>query len=354
MKLTFFCMGLLACGCKTSPVTPEAPAPQLIKNTANCQCFDYESVFNQIAPSVVSIGAGEIINGRFNARQVGSGFVWDAHNHVVTSAHVVTIAPTHRVRTAKGRVLKAELIAYDIDSDLAVLSVPQLNLSALPRGDASNLHPGQSIAAVGNPYGLDQSITIGVVSALGRSLPDGSTSYYGANANKAARSGFIQTDLAINPGNSGGPLLDRSGLVIGVNAATLDRGQGVSFAAPIDRVEVIVRALIEEGVFHRGYIGLYLKPVPPKTAAAAGLAEPTGARVKSVVAQSPAERIGLQEGDIILEFNGKKVTNESALPWLVASTTPGSQVDMLVARGKERLRLSVQVEQKPEHSRKPT
>lgn len=356
MKIAFLCFALCWSGC-SSPAfdsSTELKRLQPAEITSHCRCIDYETVFDRIAPSVVSVGAGEIINGRFNARQVGSGFVWDAHNHVITSAHVIKSEPTLRVRTANARVLKAELVAYDADSDLAVLHVPELNLSALPHGDATKLHPGQSIAAVGNPYGLDQSITAGIVSALGRSLPDGSTSYFGANTNKGIHSGFIQTDLAINPGNSGGPLLDQQGLVVGVNAAILDRGQGVAFAAPIDRVEVIARALIEEGRFVRGYVGLYLKPVPPKAAAAAGLDSPAGARIRAVAPQSPAERAGLQAGDIVLQFAHQKVQNESSLPWLVASTPPGSQVEVLIARGKSRLTLNIQVERSPSTPTQPT
>ncbi len=337
-----------------NPKSSQVPATNVEIQSA---CPDYPSMFEHVVPMVVSVASGEMISSRFTAKEIGSGFVWDDANHVVTALHVLGGGKLVRVRTTDARVLTAQVIASDDTYDLAVLRVDGLKLKPLPLGDISKLRLGQSIASVGNPYGLESSVNVGVVSAIGRRLPDGATSYRGAYAltsasddpiQKLKKSGeFLQTNLPLNSGDSGGPLLNIAGEVIGLNVAIYQGGQGISFSIPIDRVRVVTEALLKSGVFKRGYAGLFLRPVPPKNAREAGLEKQMGARILSVVPGRPADLAGLKVDDIVLKFDGREVVNESALTWIIASTPPGKRVQVEIARKLQRLNLSLTVTAQP-------
>ncbi len=314
------------------PPVPERPAPGVGGP-------DFAAVFAAVSPSVVAVSAGHLdADRRFVSDHAGTGFVWDAAGHVVTNAHVVGEAEQLRVRTLDGRVKRARLVGRDVPTDLAVLALDDLDLRAVHRGDVRALEPGQWVAAIGNPYGMQHSITVGVISAVGRRrLPPGGPKY----------ADFIQTDLAINPGNSGGPLVDHRGRVVGLNTAVLGQGQGLSFATPVDMVATVAERLLAEGRFVRGFGGLFVRSVSPATAKKAGLERPAGARVSGLVEGGPAAAAGLQKNDIILRFGAEALDDAGALPWLIARTRPGTAVPLHVARGEARVDLTLTVGEVP-------
>ncbi len=294
--------------------------------------FDFTGVFNAVSPSTVGVAAGHPRTRGFTVKQSGSGFVWDDQGHVVTNAHIVAESNRIRVRTKDGRVLRARLVGLDVGTDLAVLKVDSLSLPPVERASADSVHPGQWVAAIGNPFGMDHSITVGVVSAIRRSnLPGGAPKY----------AEFIQSDASIFPGNSGGPLVNTRAQVIGLNTATL--GGGLSFSTRIDMVETVTRRIVDRGRFDRGFAGLYVKHVSHSAAEAAGMSTPRGARVRGLVKDGPAAQAGLKPGDIILKFDSRDIEDSASLPWMIAATPPGQTATLAVARGEERLTLTLTV-----------
>jgi serine protease Do len=287
---------------------------------------DFVSVFQAVSPSTLGVAAGQMVDGRFQATRSGSGFTWDVRDHVVTNAHLVAEASVVRIRSRDGRVLRARIIGLDAGTDLAVLHVEGLGLAPLKRGKLAHLKPGQWVAAVGNPYGMDHSITVGVISAVGRRNLPGHAAKYAE---------FIQTDVSIFPGNSGGPLVDIEGRVIGLNTAKL--GEGLSFSTHIDMVTTVVERLVEHGRFDRGFAGLYLKPVSFKKAEQAGLGTRKGAVIRALVGDGPADLAGMVPGDIILTIGHQQIEQPGAVPWLIAATPPGTTIPVTVVREHERL-----------------
>lgn len=295
---------------------------------------DFAAVFATVSPTVVGVAVDRAASGRFEPDRTGTGFVWDDRGHVVTNEHLVGGGKRIRVRTMDGRVLEAAVVGRDEPTDLAVLRVARDGLYPVRRGDATALRPGEWVAAIGNPFGMHHSITVGVVSALGRrDLPPGGPKY----------ADFIQTDLNINPGNSGGPLVNAHGQVVGLNTAVLDNAQGLAFATPMDMVETVVERLLADGRFVRGFGGLIVKPVSRSAALDARLDTVRGARVSRVVEKGPAAVAGLEPGDIILRYDRQPVEDAHELPWLIARTRPGTVVPLDVARGAERLDLQLPV-----------
>ncbi len=315
---------------------PDAgPAPVPDRPAPGVGGPDFAMVFEAVSPSVLTVIAGRLdAQGKFEPTRNGTGFVWDASGHIVTNAHLIAGTSQVRVRTLGGVVKRAALVGIDSPTDLAVLAVEGVALRGVHRGDVRRLRPGQWVAAIGNPYGMQHSITVGVVSAVGRrKLPPGGPRY----------ADFVQTDLNINPGNSGGPLVDARGRVVGLNTAVLGRGQGLAFAIPIDMVAVVADRLLSEGRFVRGFAGLFVGSVGPKTALAAGLEGQRGARVTGLVESGPATRAGLAKGDIIVRFDDTDIDEAGALPWVIARTRPGARVSVRVARGPDRLELTLDV-----------
>lgn len=315
---------------------PPAPASVPSANPAACECAstggaaDFSAVFRSVSPSVVGVVAGRRRDGRFQAQRTGTGIVWDPR-HLVTNDHLVADAEEIRVRTFEGHVLRTKVVGNDGPTDLAVLQI-ETPLPPITRGRAADLQPGQWVAAIGNPYGMDYSITVGVVSAVGRqNLPAGGPKY----------GDFVQADLNLNPGNSGGPLVDQAGRVTGITTAIIGGANGLAFASPIEMIETVVERLLKDGRFVRGFAGLFVKPVSWKAARRAGLDRPQGARVRGVVQGGPAAQAGLRPGDIILRFGATPVDDAGGLPWLIAAARPGSTIPLTVARGPERLALSL-------------
>ncbi len=293
---------------------------------------DFAAVFDAVAPSVVGVVAGQLIDGRFQADRTGTGFAWDSDGHIVTNAHLIGDAPRIRVRTQEGRVTRARLVGLDAATDLAVIDPGALGLPPVALAPVDEVRPGAWVAAVGNPQGMAHSITVGVVSAVGRrSLPPG--------APKLAE--FIQSDVAVAAGSSGGPLVDTRGRVVGLNTAVVD-GK-LTFSIRIDMVRTVAERLIADGTFARGFAGLYTGRVTTKMARAAGLKRRRGVRVRGVVEGGPAHAAGLEPGDLLLSYGEHAVDDPEALPWLVAATRPGTAVPLKLIRGVEHRALTLTV-----------
>ncbi|MEE2757793.1 MAG: trypsin-like peptidase domain-containing protein [Myxococcota bacterium] len=335
--MTVAALACLVSACSPPPKSPEANQPKtrsqvkLASNNGATSCHpDFVSVFAQISPSTVGIAAGRRDEGRFQAKRRGTAFVWDINGHLVTNAHLVAESEMVRVRRRDGKVFVARIIGLDVPTDLAVLKVDDLQLHPVPRIVAPDIKPGEWVAAIGHPFGMEYSIAVGVISAVGRFDVPGLTQH---------RAEFIQSDVAIFQGNSGGPLVNTRGEVIGLNTAK--KGEGLSFSTHISAVELVVSRIIKHGHFERGFAGLYPQAVSYQAAENADLSEPHGARIRALVGDGPADKAGLQPGDIILAINGRRIVHHKAVAWQIAATPPGRVVKLLVAREDERLNIAM-------------
>jgi len=283
-------------------------------------------------------GGGQ--GGSVPRQSMGSGFIVSSDGYVLTNNHVVEGADEIIVRLNDRRELPAKLVGTDPRSDMAVLKIEGGDdLPVVRIGRSSDLEVGEWVLAIGSPFGFDYTVTAGIVSALGRSLP--SENYVP----------FIQTDVAINPGNSGGPLFNLDGEVIGINSQIYTRSggfMGVSFAIPIDDAMSVFRQLRDEGTVSRGWLGVLIQEVNRDLAESFGLKRPRGALVAEVMADSPAEKAGLQAGDIVLEYEGEEVTLSSDLPPMVGRTPVGETATMEVMREGEQITLDVEIGKLPE------
>jgi len=272
---------------------------------------------------------------RAESRSLGSGFIISADGYVLTNAHVVDGADEINVKLTDKREYKAKVIGADKRTDVALIKIePSGSLPAVKLGDPARLKVGEWVVAIGSPFGFENTVTAGIVSAKGRSLPQ---------ENFVP---FIQTDVAINPGNSGGPLFNMRGEVVGVNSQIYSRTggfMGLSFAIPIDVALDIQKQLREKGRVSRGRIGVVIQEVSKDLATSFGLDRPRGALVNSVEKGSPAERAGIEATDIIVKFDGKQVEASSDLPRLVGATRPGAKADLEVWRKGATRSLSITV-----------
>jgi len=262
-------------------------------------------------------------------RALGSGVIVSDDGYIITNNHVVGGADKVEVRLADGRVFEASIIGSDPKSDVAVIKIAAKDLPAIAIGDSSNLRIGTVVLAVGNPFGLSQTVTMGIISALGRSGL-GITDY----------ENFIQTDAAINPGNSGGALVNMKGELIGINTAILSKSGGnvgIGFAIPVDLTMNIKESIIRYGKVVRGWFGVTVQDITPKIAKAMHLTSTRGVLVAGVVDDSPADKGGIKRGDVILEINSKKVTRASGLRIMASELLPGSSARVKILRnGKEK------------------
>ncbi|MBX2882104.1 MAG: DegQ family serine endoprotease [Granulosicoccus sp.] len=265
----------------------------------------------------------------------GSGFIVSEDGYVITNAHVVDNADEIRVGLQNRREYQATLVGTDPASDIALLKLDAEDLPVVKIGNSEDLKVGEWVLAIGSPFGFEHTATQGIVSALARSLPD--DTYVP----------FIQTDVAVNPGNSGGPLFNTDGEVVGVNSQIYSRSggyQGLSFSIPINVAMSIADQLKEKGYATRGWLGVSIQNVDQALAESFGLDRPTGALVAEVNKDSPAEKGGLNSGDIILEFNDRTVNYSSELPPLVGAVSPGTSVNVRVLRGGKPEVLNVTIE----------
>jgi len=280
----------------------------------------------------------EMERGRRDAQSLGSGFIISDDGYILTNHHVIAGADEVIVRMSNRKEFVAKIIGSDEASDVAVLKVEAEKLPVLEFGDSDELKVGEWVLAIGSPFGFDHSVTAGIVSAKGRSLP--SDNYVP----------FIQTDVAINPGNSGGPLFNLDGEVIGINSHIYSRTggfMGLSFAIPIEMAVDVANQIKETGTVSRGWLGVLIQEVTRELAESFGMDDPHGALVAKVLDDSPAAAAGLEVGDVIVEFNGKKVIRSSSLPPLVGRAKVGKQAQVTVIRNKRRQEIGVQIAELP-------
>ena len=261
------------------------------------------------------------------AQSLGSGFIIHPDGYIVTNNHVVENATDIRVKLEDGKEYKATVVGRDPKTDLALIKIDATGLPVAPFGDSNKLEVGEPVMAIGNPFGLDATVTTGIVSAKGRVIGEG------------PYDDFIQTDASINRGNSGGPLINTRGEVVAINTAIFSPtggSIGIGFAIPINQAKTILPQLQAKGTVTRAWLGVSIQQVTPDLAKTLALGEPRGALVADVVADSPAAKAGMKQGDVITEFDGKPVKSSHDLPRIVADTPVGKNVAVKVLReGKE-------------------
>ncbi|MGZ3536304.1 MAG: DegQ family serine endoprotease [Thermodesulfobacteriota bacterium] len=282
----------------------------------------------------------------FEQRGVGSGFVMNQQGYILTNNHVVEDADQIKVKFANGKEYNGQIVGRDPKTDLALLKIEGASdLHPLKLGNSDDLKVGNWVVAVGSPFGLEQTVTAGIVSAKGRVI--GSGPY----------DNFIQTDASINPGNSGGPLINMKGEVVGINTAIIASGQGIGFAIPVNMAKEIAPQLQEKGHVTRGWLGVSIQEVTPELAKSFALKEKKGALVAQMVPGSPAEKAGIEQGDVIVEFDGKEVASSKDLPLIVSSTPVGKSVTIKLSRNGKLFDRQVKVgemEQKAEVANAPS
>ncbi len=347
----------------------EAPAPALGADTLQ---LAFVSVAERVRPAVVHIGTVQVARSRrppaipgpfaddpafkdffdqffgrgpgrreeFHQPGLGSGVIIDKRGYVLTNLHVVRGADGVTVRLASKEEFRGRIVGTDAKTDLAVIRFePTVPLTVAALGDSDTLRVGEWAIAIGNPFGLDQTVTVGVVSATGR-----------ADVGIATYENFIQTDASINPGNSGGPLVNLKGEVIGINTAIVATGQGIGFAIPANMVKRVTSQLIDRGRVTRGWIGVAMQPLTPELAQALGLRDTHGAVVARVYPGSPAAAAGLQQNDVIVTFGGATVDDYHHLQRLSADAEVGKAVTVGIVRNRERRNVQLTVSEAPDRA----
>ncbi|HEY7166337.1 MAG TPA: DegQ family serine endoprotease [Candidatus Binatia bacterium] len=334
-----------------------APAPQVLP--------DFASLAKRLGPTVVNISTTQVrrtaqqdmpnpfgnddsLNqfwerffggriprgGQQRQRGLGSGFIVDRDGIILTNYHVVDGAQKIVVTLSDGRTLDGKVLGKDEKTDIAVVKIDARDLPTAPLGDSDRVEVGEWVMAIGNPFGLDHTVTSGIVSAKGRHIGAG------------PYDDFIQTDASINPGNSGGPLINMRGEVIGINSAIFSGSGGnigIGFAIPANLVKDVVPQLKENGKIVRGFVGVTIQKITPELAESLGLKEARGALVSDVTKGGPADRAGIKSGDVITEFDRKEIKSSADLPIQVARTAPGKTVPMKILRNNKEMTLNVAV-----------
>lgn len=348
-------LGLGACQRQPSVFNPEpgsSPSlspgaqPVVSSNPPNNESLEnfVVRVVEQVGPAVVSIDAssGDSADsfGEPSQQGTGSGFIIAADGAVLTNAHVVEGATQVTVNLRDGRKFSGKVLGVDELTDVAVIKISATGLPTVQLGNSRTLTPGQWAIAIGNPFGLQNTVTTGIISATGRASTE-----IGA---RDLRVEFIQTDAAINPGNSGGPLLDQQGKVIGMNTAILRGGQGLGFAIPIEIADRIAKQLLATGRVQRQYLGVRMVNLTPEIQAELNQEQPElqvkqqqGVLIVSVLENSPASKAGLKPGDWIAQLNGKALPNSQAMQQVIETSSAGSKIQLEVERRGQRLKFQV-------------
>ncbi len=318
-------------------------APRQIEETARA----FSDIVRAVSPSVVNISSTKTVrrqgqedffdffapapdsrSKKWKEQSLGSGVVVAPDGLIVTNNHVVEQSDEIRVILYDKRSFKARVIGSDPKTDIAIIKIDAKGLQTIPWSDSDRLQVGEFVLAIGNPFGLSHTVTMGIISAVGR-----------ADVGISDYEDFIQTDAAINPGNSGGPLVNTRGELIGINTAIFSRTggyQGIGFAVPSNMVRSVIDQLLKEGKVTRGWLGVSIQELTPELAQKFGLSAPEGALISDVMKGSPAHRAGVLRGDIITRFNGKRLRDVASLRNLVAQTRIGSEVELIILRkGKE-------------------
>ena len=334
---------LLACKPVAESQTVQQPrqsAPPIPPTVSGARRTPVVVVAHNVLPSVVNIQTEATMRRREidpffdpfgifggtnqNYTALGSGFIWSSDGIIVTNNHVIEGASRITVIFSDRTELRARLIGVDPDSDVAVLRVDANHLASAPIGTSADLMIGETVVAVGNPFGLSGTVTTGVVSALGRSVP--------SKEQGRTFTDFIQTDASINPGNSGGPLLNIEGKVVGINTAILGNAQGIGFAIPVDRAKKVIQDLLRYGQVHSAWIGAVTATVTPEEAKRLNIHATRGALVSRVFSPSPAQAAGLRPGDVITQVGDRPVDSRESFSTYTATMPSGSTVQLTVNR----------------------
>ena len=312
-------------GCETSTLAKSNQSFAQFDKSRNVLSF--ADTLDSVLPSIVRIGnVKQNSEGKVGLSGIGSGAVFDAESgYVITNAHVVAGGDGFVVNLPDGRTVKAKLVGMDTPTDIAVLQADDLRVAAVRTANSDNLRVGDIVFAVGYPLGLEQSLSLGVISGLGRS------------SSGESLQDFIQTDAAINSGNSGGPLLDSQGRLVGVNTAILSKGggsNGIGFSVPSMLAFQVANQIIENGEVRRGSIGIEMARVSEKASEAVGIDHWNGALIASVRPESAAANAGLKSGDVVTHFDGRKVKSPSALRAWIGVATPGKPYAFTYVREK--------------------
>ena len=350
--------------------TDKRPAPEVAQNVRNVSAMSnglpsFAGLVNQAKPSIVNISTTAVIKGpgvqgpfvgpnnpfkdffgddffdkffgngprrEYKQRSLGSGFIIDREGYILTNNHVVEKASTIKVKLSDEKEYDAKIIGRDPKTDIALIKIDvRQSLPVAVLGNSEALQVGDWVVAIGNPFGLEHTVTAGIVSAKGRIIGAGPYDE------------FIQTDASINPGNSGGPLLNLKGEVVGINTAIVSGGQGIGFAIPINVARDMLTQLKTKGKVARGWLGIVIQRITPEIAKSLGITESEGALVADVMENSPAEKAGIKRGDLIVSYNGKKVKDNDTLPRLVAATEIGKTAKIVLIRNKKQMEVNVVV-----------
>jgi serine protease DegQ len=345
-----------------APVTlVQQQAPATSPSPAALRADSHHAAVMKAMPSVVNISTSKEVRlprnsplhelRRFlgddpqKATSLGSGVVVSAGGYILTNNHVVEAADEIEIALSDGRTLIATVAGNDPETDLAVLRVDAKDLPAITFGSSDTLRVGDVVLAIGNPFGFGQTVTQGIVSALGRS---------GLGINVFEN--FIQTDAAINPGNSGGALIDAAGNLVGINTAIFSRSggsMGIGFATPVSTAKSVLEQIIKSGAVTRGWIGVELAPLTPALAESFKLGSLDGAIIKGVLADGPADRAGVKPGDVLLQIDGKPIADPQAVLNVVTVIAPGSAAKVKLKRKGQDLELPVTIGRRPRQQTRP-
>jgi S1-C subfamily serine protease len=350
----------LAGGANAAHAAKPAPSPPLAGNPRNAASLpSFAEAVARAAPAVVNIYTARIVTERAQSapldqlpgdywpsyrrrieRSLGSGVIIDDRGTIITNQHVISGADSIRVQLADGRIAEATVIGQDPDTDLAVLHLSLAHLPSMPLGRSDTLRVGDIVLAIGNPYGLSQTVTQGIVSATGR-----------GQLGLATFENFIQTDAAINLGNSGGALIDARGDLVGINTAVLNRAsggpQGIGFAIPVNLVRGVTQQILTKGYVVRGWLGFIPEDVSPEQSAQLRLGDGGGVTVVNILVKSPAYAAGVRPGDMITGINGAPVQNAQDLVSRIAALKPGTPVELDGRHGGNPFRLTLTVTLRP-------
>ncbi len=346
--ITYYALGRITGQSKSLPNAFAPNVPRQILETGRA----FSEIVRAVSPAIVNISTTKVIRRdaqpffedpffdffspfhefgspkKFKERSLGSGVIVSADGYIVTNNHVVEKADEIKVTLLDKKTFKGRIVGADPKTDIAIIKIEATGLPTLTWGDSDKLQVGEFVLAIGSPYGLSNTVTMGIISAVGR-----------ANVGIADYEDFIQTDAAINPGNSGGPLVDIKGELIGINTAIFSRTggyQGIGFAVPGNMVRLVMDQLLQKGKVTRGWIGVTIQELTPELAQEFGLKKTKGALVSDVGKDSPAAKAGIMRGDVILEFNGREVKDVSSLRNMVAQSKAGSEITLKILRaGKE-------------------
>ncbi len=360
--LQLFKPELFVLNSQEAPIVIKEAAPQRPTASSNAPANSYSNAAKKAMPAVVNIFTaskvsqnnphqsfmddpffrhffGEQEEAAPSDNSLGSGVIVSQDGLIITNHHVISSAKSIEVALADGRKLPATIVGVDPESDLALLNIEATDLPSITFASTDKLDVGDVVLAIGNPFGVGQTITQGIVSALGRN-------HLGINTYE----NFIQTDASINPGNSGGALIDAEGNLVGINSAIYSRNggsMGIGFAIPASLAKQVMEQIAKEGTVTRGWVGVEAQNITPELAESFGLPSPSGALIAGVLSKSPADRAGLKPGDVLIAINGKAVTSSDTMLNLIAVLPPHKNAVLTVIRAEQKMDIDILIGKRP-------